>query len=466
MSEEGRLRTLASEGAERILRECLPLNPGDTAAMFFDEQTHECAQLLEEAAQAMDIRFLKRRVEAPEQNRWGQLGKLDPNDESAIEEARAVLISLSSNMLYRRRLVQRAVDDTRFVGLMPGATLELLAYAVNIDYQRVEKRCDDLAVAMLAGESAVLTTYSPRHNGTAEAEHRLELDLGSFRRSPITSTGIVPLGTWGNLPGGETFIAPLEARAEGAYVLNGAYTGRVLAPGRHLLLQFAGGDLVDISGTEEERGAFQAMLRESGGGAIPARLGLAELGIGVNEGLEGLTGNALFDEKKDGTAHVAVGDNSIYGGTLRSSLHEDFITEAPSLTIDGKPILDRGKYVLQTPDWREDRSKALELGRELLKDFVIQKTGWHGSPDDSGLMRAIRPVGPQRKCVYTVGACDISPDLARLFGLIPPDYESIRYSVLYRRWRKIRGQEGDEYIRGLISVLSRHLLIQVIAIED
>jgi leucyl aminopeptidase (aminopeptidase T) len=464
MGDEGRLRTLAWEGAERVLSECVPLRRGDTVAMFFDEPTEDCALILENAAKSMGLRFDQRRVEAAEQKKWAEAGRLDPEDEWAIEEARAVLISLSSKesgMPYRRNLVRRAVDDMRYVGLMPGATLELLAYAVNIDYEKVERRCDDLAVAMLAGKEAVLTTYLPRHNGTQPKACHLTLDLGGFARSPITSTGIIPLGTWGNLPGGETFIAPLEERASGAYVLNGAYTGRVLEPDRPLLLEFDLGQLVNTGGLAEECETFRAMLRAAGGGCIPKRLGLAELGIGVNEGLEGLTGNALFDEKKEGTAHVAVGDNSIYGGNLQSPLHEDFITQAPSLTIDGKPILDRGRYVLQSSDWREDRRMAERLGRELPREFALQRAGLHGNGDHSGSMRVTRPVGDQRKCAYTVGAADISPDVARLYGLLPPAYESIGYSVLYDKWRRIRGNESDEYVRGLVAVLCRHHLTQI-----
>ncbi|HUO27811.1 MAG TPA: hypothetical protein VMU80_01245 [Bryobacteraceae bacterium] len=469
MADNGRLLALAAMGAERVLGVCVPVKPGDTVAMFFDRQTEDCMRVLEQAAHALELRCLKRQVEAAEQTRWAESGQLDPMDEAAIDEARAVLISLSSKdggMPYRRRLVQHAVDDTRFVGVMPGATLELLAYAVNIDYEKVKQRCDDLAVAMLAGEDAILTTYAPGSNGAAERAHTLRLSLGSFDRSPITSTGIVPLGTWANLPGGETFIAPMEAIAEGSYVLNGAYTGFVLQPDRPLLLEFASGDLVNVRGREEDCEAFRQMLREAAGGRIPPRLGLAELGIGVNEGLDGLTGNALFDEKKEGTAHVAVGENKIYGGVLRSPLHEDFITQSPSLTIDGKKILDRGRYALQPSDWREGRALAEQFGRDLPKEFVLQKTALHGSEDGVGFLRVTRPVGDQRKCVYTVGAADISHDLARLYGLLPPDYESIRYSVLYDRWHRIRGLESDEYIRGLVAVLRRHHLAQVFQADD
>jgi hypothetical protein len=220
---------------------------------------------------------------------------------------------------------------------------------------------------------------------------------------------------------------------------------------------------VEVEGEPEEQSRFQAMLDAAGEGNWRNRLGLAELGIGVNEGLHELTGEAIFDEKKEGTAHIAVGDNSIYGGTMQSPLHEDFITEAPSLAIDGKQILDRGRYVLNVSQWREDRRTAVALGRELPGEFEIQKTALHGNPGRSGEMRVTRYVGAQRKCEYTVGGGDISADLARLYQLLPPASVSIRYSLLSERWRKIRGLEGDEYIRGLLATLCKHGLSEVSA---
>src|SRR5215467_10672046 len=154
-----KLRAMASSGAERVLRVCLPLKPGETVSMFFDEETADCAKTLGKAAQELGLKFIECRVGAVEQQRRSELATLGPDDEPAIEESRAVLISLSTRkqgLPYRRRLVKRAVDDYRYVGLMPGASLKLLAYAVNIDYDVVERKCDDLAVAMLAGRSAVL----------------------------------------------------------------------------------------------------------------------------------------------------------------------------------------------------------------------------------------------------------------------------------------------------------------------
>lgn len=449
-------------GAKRLLRECVPLSEGETVAMFFDEHTEQCAGVLIDAAQELGLRFTERRVNTDEQVRRSDMC-LDLKDEAAIDESRAVLISLSSRkqgMPYRRSLVRRAVDDYRYVGLMPGASLKLLAYAVDIDYEVVERKCDDLAVAMLEGQSATLTTFSQGNNGTSGNSYDLRLELGGFARSPITSTGIIPLGTWGNLPGGETFIAPIEARAEGTYVLNGAYTGCVMLPGKPLLLRFRAGNLVEVEGEPADCSRFETMLCEAGEGNWCNRLGLAELGIGVNEGLDELTGDAIFDEKKAGTAHIAVGDNSIYGGTLRSPLHEDFITEAPSLSIDGKQILDCGRYVLNVSDGREDEAAAVLLGRGLPAEFEIQKTALHGSVGRAGALRITRYVGAQRKCEYTVGGGDISANLARLYDLLPPAPVSIRYSLLAARWRKIRGRENDDYLRGLVATMCKHGLTE------
>ena len=189
--------------------------------------------------------------------------------------------------------------------------------------------------------------------------------LGQFARAPITSTGLILRGTWGNLPGGETFIAPLEGTANGSFVLNGAFTGHVLPMGAVIVLTFVDGVLTSIQGPDTHCARLDAVLGRSASDKAGIALCLAELGIGVNQGVLALTGNALFDEKKAGTIHIAIGDNSIYGGTLKASLHEDLIATHPTLHIDDSPILLQGRYVLSKRHWREDFLFALKLGHTL-----------------------------------------------------------------------------------------------------
>src|SRR5262249_29565642 len=281
-------------------------------------------------------------------------------------------------MPYRKLLIKKGMGEGP-LGTMPGATLEVLAHAVNVDYSQSLKQCGDLAVALLVGESARLTTYIFDEQGLKVGEYEVKLYLGGFARSPITSPGIIMNGTWGNLPGGETFIAPVEGKSEGVFVLNGSFKGHVLRPGRHILLHFHKGDLTHVEGFEPEAQVLRDLLNS---GTEPgSRLGLAELGIGVNPGIPVLTGSSLFDEKKEGTIHVAVGDNEEYGGLLSSRLHEDFVSCLPSLTIDDKPILVDGKWALEATDWRESKTQALELGRSLPGKFMVQRRTTFGYPE-------------------------------------------------------------------------------------
>jgi leucyl aminopeptidase (aminopeptidase T) len=51
---------------------------------------------------------------------------------------------------------------------------------------------------------------------------------------------------------------------------------------------------------------------------------IAEVGIGVNPSAR-LTGNSILDEKSLGTAHVAFGGNTGFGGANAASVHIDGI---------------------------------------------------------------------------------------------------------------------------------------------
>jgi leucyl aminopeptidase (aminopeptidase T) len=64
---------------------------------------------------------------------------------------------------------------------------------------------------------------------------------------------------------------------------------------------------------------------------------LAELGIGTNPAAK-LIGVVLEDEKVVGTAHIALGDNSTFGGNVVAGIHIDGIIRKPKLFIDGTEI--------------------------------------------------------------------------------------------------------------------------------
>ncbi|WP_263352036.1 aminopeptidase [Acidicapsa acidisoli] len=454
------------KGADRVLTECIPLSAGDRLTIFCDAETLEFADAIGAAAQRLNILADRRLVSKTMHTKTEDSDSPSDEDEEAIEASRAVILSFGSRSTpapYRRRLFECSVDMTRYVAVVPNATPRLLEYGVNIDYKAAERRCNDLAAAMMVGDHAELVTGD---KDTWCGRQSLHVFLGRYSRPPITSTGILQLGTWGNIPGGETFIAPLEERAHGKFVLNGAFRGTVVDRSDPLLLTFKTGELIEIQGPEKGvKDLTQLLQWKKVAGSRPL-IQLAELGIGVNDDLHELTGDPLFDEKMSGTLHIAVGANEMYGGTLKSNLHEDLVAWNPDLTIDGYPILRSGQFVLDPSHWRESTASLPKLGDLLPAEFRIAKSSAHASPTKNKRFRVKRDVGWQRICSYTIGDADVGRLLCLLWPQIPPYPDTISLLELYSQWHSRTGLADISQLRGLIAVLANHRTLECLDAED
>jgi leucyl aminopeptidase (aminopeptidase T) len=160
------------------------------------------------------------------------------------------------------------------------------------------------------------------------------LDLSG--RAGISDDGdLTAPGAFGNLPCGEAFIAPLSG--EGRFVA--VSLGSLGISDTPVTLTVRDGRIVDA---EHGLGPqFIELLRRHG----EPGTNLAELGIGTNERAQ-LTGNVLEDEKILGTVHVAFGASAGIGGTVSVPIHLDVVVLEPSLEVDGRQVLDAGRYVL------------------------------------------------------------------------------------------------------------------------
>ena len=456
------------EGARKVLVDCLGLKKGNAVALFFDEDTRHPAAVLKKVAVDLGLQVFSLKSKKAEQAAFSSAKGLKNKEESALTAARGILTCLSNHTegtAYRMELIKRGTDIGTRLGHMPGINLDVLAKAVNIDYSLAAAMCDDLALAFTLGRKVLLQSYLFDKDGKQVHEYNLTFDLGGLDRSPISSTGIIPLGTWGNLPGGETFIAPIEDTANGDFVLNGAFKNYVFKPSEALILKFEDGRLTRVSGAQKARRIFeQKILRYAKARRDKNFSALAELGVGVNPGIPELTGNALFDEKCYGTAHIAIGDSARYGGKYESCIHEDFISRSPSLWIDDKPILLKGRFAFEASAWRE--SLMSSAGKCLLdktlqnEDFVIQRTTIEGHRGESGMLRVRREVCAGRLCEYTIGEVTTSNLLANLYGLVPYLENSIRFRELTGEAKAQLGLEPG-MIRDSLFILMNHGLVDI-----
>ena len=163
-----------------------------------------------------------------------------------------------------------------------------------------------------------------------------DLTLGIEGRKSAIDDGHI------NLPGGEVFLSPLETVTEGLVTFSeypAVYHGHEVGGA---WLRFEGGRVVD-AGAATNEGFLLATLDTDDGARV-----LGELGIGCNPRITRHMKNTLFDEKIDGTVHVAVGRSyTVTGGTNDSAVHWDIVKD---LRVEGEIRLD-GEVVQRNGSW-------------------------------------------------------------------------------------------------------------------
>ncbi len=202
---------------------------------------------------------------------------------------------------------------TRYAS-MPLFEVSMLEGPMNIDWRALKKRTKAVATLLRGAETVVIS--SP--NGT-------DLSFSIKGRRVYEDTGILTKpGAFGNLPAGEVFLAPLEGTAEGRLVLEWAPTRALTTP---LILKIEKGMVKEIEGEEPFKEELTRRLKEN-----PLNANIAELGIGTNDGAR-RPDNILESEKILGTIHIAFGDNSSFGGKVRTPFHQDFVLFKPTVIL-------------------------------------------------------------------------------------------------------------------------------------
>ena len=64
---------------------------------------------------------------------------------------------------------------------------------------------------------------------------------------------------------------------------------------------------------------------------------VSELGVGINPAAV-LIGSMIMDEKVLGTAHIAFGSNSWFGGDIKTIFHGDQVFKNPIFYVDGNKM--------------------------------------------------------------------------------------------------------------------------------
>ncbi len=301
---------------------CMGAKPGESMLIIVDEGTRRIGSALFDAGRSAGLEAML--VEMLPRTRNGEE---PPRGIAEIMKHVDIVLAPTSKSLSHTVAREEASRAGVRCATLPGITDDCMARCLAADYAAVAARSRKYADILTRGSNVRITNA----DGTD-----LLLVIEGRRGEP--DTGILhERGAFGNLPAGEAYIAPLEGKASGVFVADGAMAGREYV-GDKICIEVEGGYAVAIEGGEAAK-ALETIIAPLG---MAAR-NIAELGIGTNE-MAVLTGSVLEDEKVMGTIHIAIGDNSHMGGVVSVPSHLDGIVLAPTVVVDGVTIMESGKF--------------------------------------------------------------------------------------------------------------------------
>ncbi len=317
-------REIARRGAYPILRIGFVIWPSNPpwAAEAPEDLLGEMAELDRFASDHMDARIT---MDAPE----------NTHDGSELSPERFNLVKQAEHYFFRRSMAGEipwvsCAYPTEALAQEAGLTLaqfeDALYGACLIDWEQERER---------------MSTYARRFD---EADQVRIVGAGTdLTLSLAGRTGHVDDGHE-NMPGGEFFYSPLEDSASGTIEFSEfptSYQGQRFAGVR---LVFRDGTVVDASAAKNEAMLHALLDRDEGARRI------GELGIGCNPGITRPMSHVLFDEKIDGSIHLALGQSyEKVGGKNSSSIHWDIVKDLRAggrIELDGKLVQENGAWLI------------------------------------------------------------------------------------------------------------------------
>jgi len=306
-----------------ILEQCMGLKPKEEVLIITDENLFELAgeffskiKKLDNEALLLEIFLRKIHGEEP------------PLIASRALEAANVALLLTSFSLSHTKARKNASAKGVRIASLPGATKEMLLRAIPVDYFRLQEKAEIYAKLLSEGEKVHLTSPAGCNLFLSLEGRKGKRDDGLYRNA----------GDFGNLPAGEAYIAPLEGTANGVIVFDGSLAGfGLISPPLRLRIKEG---MVEEIYAHPYKNKLEEIFSKYGQSAK----NIAELGIGLNPGAK-LSGNVLEDEKIEGSIHIALGDNSTFGGKVEAGVHLDGVILNPTVLIDDLLVIKEGRLL-------------------------------------------------------------------------------------------------------------------------
>lgn len=316
-----------SKSARVVIRDCLGVKPNEKVLVICDTETERFGRPLFHEALSMNAEATL--IIMKPRSRHGE----EPPEQVAVAMRSVDVFVAPTKYSLTHTQARKAATQAGVRGAtMPGINDAIfLSEAMVADYNDVKNRVEKMGNTLKDLKKVTITSPAG-----------CNLTLHIEGRPLVLDTGIIHnRGDFGNLPAGEVYVAPIEGTAEGTIVFDGtiASIGQVTRP---VTIKVKDGYAKSFEGGEEAQ-KLEQMLKAVG---KPEAFNVAELGIGCNPHAK-LMGNLLIDEKVYNTIHIALGDNSTFGGKTIAGIHIDGVVLKPTVKVnDEKIIIKDGEWII------------------------------------------------------------------------------------------------------------------------
>ena len=307
------------KAARIVVDDCLAVKPHERAVVITDEPCQAVGYAVWEALRKTTDTIL---VEITPRDIHGE----EPPNLVAcmLKECDVFVMPTSRSLTHTHARIDANKKGARGA-TMPGITIEMMLRTLNADYQRIARLTRKLGRLLGAARHALI-----------QSDIGTDLGLDLSRRKCCLDTGMIQeKGSFSNLPAGEAYIAPVEDKSKGVVVVDGSFApiGAIATP---LKINVRKGYISRIDGNRKMASIFNRYGKRE--------KTLCEFGVGTNYKAR-ITGNVLEDEKVLGTIHVAFGNNLAFGGKNNACIHLDAVIRKPTVWLDGRLIIKKGKFL-------------------------------------------------------------------------------------------------------------------------
>ncbi|MEW6622974.1 MAG: aminopeptidase [Bacillota bacterium] len=311
--------------ANIIFQKCLGLSSKESCLILCDNGTTKLGRsLLKEAFLISSNSYL---LEMKPREINGE--ELPGLVAETMKYADVVVAPTSKSMTHTKARREACANGAR-IASMPGITEEILLRTFSVDFDAMYESTMKLTQILNNAKMIEMKCNKGSH-----------LTLSIANRKAIADTGILTEpGMFGNLPAGESYIAPVEGTAQGQIVLDGMMAGVGLLE-EPIIIEVVNGLACRIFGGKKAK-QLEQLLERAGEKGVR---NIAEFGIGTNPSAK-VTGKVLEDEKVSGTIHIALGNNISMGGNVDVPIHLDGVVMKPTVYIDGLQIIYDGRLLV------------------------------------------------------------------------------------------------------------------------